>query len=312
MKKIDKEKNFISAVVYVNQDEERIGSFLNHLIDVLETHFLKFEIICVNDCSEDASYQKIKEVSQRRNTAINVINMSYYQGRELAMNAGIDLSIGDFVYEFDSSYVDYDLDFIFTIYQKSLEGYDIVAAKPHRKSRMSSRIFYRLFNQYSHSEFALTTDTFRILSRRAINRIHMMNKTIPYRKALYVKCGLQMASISYEPTKSASVKMTKEMKLERKKNATDALVLFTDLFYRISIFMTMMMLVITFGVAIYTVVIYVSKQPVAGWTTTMLFLSFCFFILFVMISVIMKYLSIILSLLFKNQKYFIASIDKIN
>ena len=40
MKKMDKEKNFISAIVYVNNNEERIEEFLNHLIDVLEENFL--------------------------------------------------------------------------------------------------------------------------------------------------------------------------------------------------------------------------------------------------------------------------------
>lgn len=312
MKKIDKEKNFISAIVYVNNNEDKISTFLNHLIDVLDKNFLKFEIICVNDCSTDASYQKIKEVSNKKNVTINVINMSYNQGRELAMNAGIDLSIGDFVYEFDYLDMDYDLDMIMNIYKKSLEGFDIVSAKPKKKLRFSSKIFYHLFNKYSKSEFDLTTDTFRILSRRAINRIHSMNKTIPYRKALYVKCGLQMTYVPYEVQKCCYTKFSKLFKEERKKNASDALILFTDLFYKISLFVTVLMLVITFLVGTYTIVIYFSKNPVAGWTTTMLFLSFCFFILFVMISIILKYLSLIISLLFKNQKYLVASIDKLN
>lgn len=312
MKKIDKEKNFISAIVYVNNNEKIIESFLNNLIDILDNNFLQYEIICVNDCSFDESYKLIKKVSNDRNVTINVINMSYNQGRELAMNAGIDMSIGDFVYEFDTLNTDYDLNTIIDIYKKSLEGYDIVSARPNKSMKFSSSIFYKLFNKFSHSEFALSTDTIRILSRRAINRIHSINKTSPYRKALYVKCGLKMVYFDYDIKNNKYLKISKNLKKERKKNAGDALVLFTDLFYKISLFITIIMMFITCGVGIYTVIIFISKHPVAGWTTTMLFLSLCFFILFFMISVIMKYLSIIISLIFKNSKYLIASIDKFN
>ena len=52
---INKEKNFISAVVYVNNDERGIKPFLIQLAGVLDAHFDKYEIICVNDASTDGS-----------------------------------------------------------------------------------------------------------------------------------------------------------------------------------------------------------------------------------------------------------------
>ena len=58
----NREKNFISAVVYVHNAEERIIPFLQMLIAELETNFEHSEIICVNDFSEDDSVQKIKEI----------------------------------------------------------------------------------------------------------------------------------------------------------------------------------------------------------------------------------------------------------
>ena len=54
MKKIDKEKNFISAIVYVNDSEKIIENFLNNLIDILENNFLQYEIICVKSLEIDA------------------------------------------------------------------------------------------------------------------------------------------------------------------------------------------------------------------------------------------------------------------
>lgn len=58
----NKEKNFISAVVYVHNDEEKLKVFLNELINTLENNFEKSEIICVNDASEDSSVALIKKI----------------------------------------------------------------------------------------------------------------------------------------------------------------------------------------------------------------------------------------------------------
>ena len=97
----NKEKNFVSAVIYVHNAENRIEQFLSAIIDVMEHNFEHSEIICVNDCSDDESVSIIKKVSDRASsTSVSVINMSFFHGLELAMDAGMDLAIGDFVFEF--------------------------------------------------------------------------------------------------------------------------------------------------------------------------------------------------------------------
>ena len=85
--------------------------------------------------------------------------------------------IEDFVFEFD--YIDkIDYDLIDTLYFKLLEGYDIVSAAPKKTEKLTSKMFYKVFNASIKNGNELKTETFRILSRKAINRIHSMNKTI--------------------------------------------------------------------------------------------------------------------------------------
>ena len=99
----NKEKNFISAVIYVHNDEKNIGSFLQIVMNILEEHFEHSEIICVNDYSQDSSVEIVRRISsEAETTTVTVLNMSYFHGVEVAMNAGMDLAIGDFVLEFDS------------------------------------------------------------------------------------------------------------------------------------------------------------------------------------------------------------------
>lgn len=310
---VNKEKNFISAVVYVNNNEKEIEKFITEINNVLNENFKKYEIICVNDASTDNSVEKIKEATSKiENASISIVNMSFFQGKEMAMNAGVDIAIGDFVYEFDKVIIDYDISTIMEVYNKSLQGYDIVNAASNKKRRKSSAIFYKVFNKFSNNQYEINTETFRILSRRAINRVQATNKIIPYRKAIYANCGLKLTNIYYISSIDKKDKINKQGQKEREQNAVNSLILFTDISYKFSIAMSSIMMIITIIVAIYTIYIFASSNPVQGWTTTMLFLSFVSFCIFAIFAIIIKYLSIIVDLIFKKTKYIVESIDKIN
>lgn len=309
----NKENNFISAVIYVNNNEETIYNLLNKINEYLSTNFKKYEIICVNDASFDNSVKIIKDFSkQMGDQKLSIINMSYYHGIELSMEAGVDLSIGDFVYEFDNIYDDFDTNTIKLVYDKCLKGYDIVSASSDSNKKLTSDIFYNIFNKNANLEYNLQTETFRILSRRAINRVKSINNNITYRKAVYANCGLKMANIKYRANKLERRNISKLAHKNRKKTAINSIILFTNVGYKISMIMSLLMLLTTILTTIYTITIYFSKNPIQGWTTTMLFLSFGFFGMFSLITIAIKYLDILLELNYKKQNYLIEGIEKVN
>lgn len=310
---VNKEKNFASAVVYIHNNEKQIETFMKTIFEVFDANFLKYEVIFVNDCSNDSTIEQIEKYTDgTHNAVVSILNMSYYQGLELSMNAGVDLAIGDFVFEFDNINVDYEANMIMKVYYEALKGFDIVSASSNGKKRTTSSLFYKIFNKYSNIQHALETETFRVLSRRAINRVHSISKTIPYRKAVYANCGLELKNLKYVATKNE--KNYENSKLKSKSNrdlATSAIVLYTDIAYKFTSIMTMIMMLITIFVGIYTAIIFITGNPIAGWTTLMLFLAFGFFGLFIILSMILKYLVVILDLSFKKQKYVFESIKKI-
>lgn len=196
---IEKEKNFVSVVIYVHNAENRIGKFLTMIMKTLEEHFEHSEIICVNDNSVDDSLMIIRDIGKGAvSSCISVLNMSYFHGIEMAMNAGVDLSIGDFVFEFNTTILDFNKVEIMGAYYHLLEGYDIVSVSPDKKERLSSRLFYSVFEHFTDISYKMSTESFCILSRRAINRVSSMSKTIPYRKAVYVNCGLKRDNMKYQ------------------------------------------------------------------------------------------------------------------
>ena len=308
----NKEKNFASAVIYVHNAENRVEKFLKTIINVMEENFEHSEIICVNDSSDDNSLELIKNVSELASTtSVSVVNMSYFHGLELAMNAGIDMSIGDFVFEFDNTYLDFDPAVIMEIYNRSLMGYDIVSASADKKEKFTSKLFYHVFDRYTDLSYKMTTESFRVLSRRVLNRISSMNKTIPYRKPVYANCGLKTDNIRYKIVESMSMEADKKEKNFRSGLALDSLILFTEMGYSFSKLMTVLMMVMSIFMTVYSIVIYTTSHPVAGWTTTILFLSIAFFGLFGIMTIVIKYLQLLVDLVFKRKQYSFESIEKL-
>lgn len=308
----NKEKNFASAVIYVHNAADRVEKFLSTIIKVMESNFEHSEIICVNDSSDDSSLDIIKRVSVSAvSTSISVVNMSYFHGLESAMNAGIDMSIGDFVFEFDNTYLDFNSDVVMEIYNRALNGYDIVSASADKKEKFTSILFYKVFDRYTDVSYKMTTESFRVLSRRVINRIASMNKTIPYRKAVYANCGLKTDNIRYKTVVCDRGTEDKKEKGFRSGLAVDSLILFTQLGYSFGKIMTAFMMLMSVFMVVYSVVVYTTAHPVAGWTTTILFLSVAFFGLFGILTIIIKYLQLIVNLVFKRKHYSFESIEKL-
>ena len=148
----NKEKNFISVVLYLYNKEQEISVFLPKLYAMLEDNFLNFELICVNDDSKDQSREVVKKFAEqvRGKAVISLIDMSVYQGREAAINAGVELAIGDYVFEVDYfEKLDGLLDQFMVVYNKAMEGYDIVSLVPENQRWSRSSLFYMLYNQFS-------------------------------------------------------------------------------------------------------------------------------------------------------------------
>jgi len=309
----DKEKNFVSAVVYVHNNESEIEDFLQMIRQTLEENFLASEIICVNDASTDDSAKKIKNVSNiAKTTTISIVNMTHYHGMELAMNAGIDLAIGDFVFEFDSAVKDFSAQTIMDVYFRCLKGYDIVSASPKGHREFSSKFFYGLFKMFNPQSLNMDTERFRILSRRAINRVTGMNKVVPYRKAVYAASGFKLDVIKYDPDASIKIHRTQEEIYYREQLAIDAMLLFTDAGYRLTIGLTKILMLLTTLAGIYAAVIYFAGSPVVGRTTAIIFLAFGFFCLFAVLSITLKYFQLMLNLIFRRKHYNFESIEKLN
>ncbi len=306
------EKNFISIVVYVQNHEKYIEEFIHKVTSIIDNNFEKSEFIFVNDFSTDNTISIIKEKFRSyTDKACTIINLSYEHKVERAMIAGQDVAIGDFVYEFDTPIIDYNIEKVMEIYHRCLTGYDIVSASPDT-NKLTSKIFYKVFKKYSTNNITLQSERFRVLSRRGINRIKNVSQTIPYRKAVYFNCGLKATTISFESSKDKLNNINNSTTIGDIDFAADNLLFFTNIGWKISALMSAIMISFSVCIGVYTFITWlVNENVISGWTTIMMFLSIVFSALFVLITIIIKYLSLILFINITKQDYVFESVDKI-
>ena len=299
----NKEKNFISAVVYLHNDGVRAVKFFKMLTEQLDARFEQYELIAVDDACTDDTIPMLRDWAKDLDKPLTFLHMSLFQRLEPCMNAGLDASIGDYVYEFDTTDVPYPADMIFAAYQTAMTGSDIVSVCPSRTSG-TSRLFYGVFNANSHSAYRLRTDAFRLVSRRAVNRVHASSEHLPYRKAAYAAFGLKMTDLTFE----VRIMYRGAGRLSL---AADSLALYTDAGFKLSAGVTLVMMVLALAELVYTLVIFATGHPIEGWTTMMFVLTLGFAGVFAVLAIIVKYLSLLVDLIFKKQKYLIESVEKI-
>lgn len=314
MGQMGKEKNFVSCVVYLHNDEAVVQDFLREICGVMQENFEKYEVVCVNDGCTDGTVEQIQAFLREWNGArsVSLINLSFYQGVETAMNAGSDLAVGDFLFEFDRCSPDFDPELIMQIYRRALEGYDVVAAAPKHGVPLTSKIFYALYNWSSHFRYRIRQERFRIVSRRAVNRVNQMNIYVPYRKVMYMNCGLKTDTIVYDNKEMERKNRNREERGSRSGLAVDTLVIFTDVLEKFSMLVSILLfgfLLVMFGWIVYS--IFSTVRPVEGWLSLMALMSFGFFMLSVLLTLIFKYLSIILNMSFKRQRYVVEGVEKL-
>lgn len=310
----NKEKNFVSCVLYLHNDGNNIRSFLETVCRTMEDNFEKYEIVCVNDCCVDDTIEEIHRFLEesKGHQVVSLINLSFYQGVEMAMNAGRDLAVGDFLFEFDRCSLDFAPSLIMEVYYKALEGNDVVAAAPKHGVAFTSRLFYAVYNLGSRNTHKLRQERFRIISRRAVNRVNQMNAYIPYRKAMYMNCGLKADTLVYDNTDMGRKDRNREERSSRSSLALDTLIIFTDVLEKFSMLISAVLfsvMVIMFGWIVYS--IFSTVRPVEGWMSLMTLISFGFFMMSVLLTLIFKYLSVILNMSFKRQRYVIEGVEKL-
>lgn len=143
---------------------QRIHAAIKDLTD-------NYEIILVNDCSPDLSWNKITEICAR-DKKVKGINLSRNFGQPYAITAGLSYAKGEYVAVIDCDLQNKPED-LPAMYRKAQEGYDIVSARRVVREdtflkRLSSAMFHKAYDFLSGFKTDKAVAEFGIYSKKVV------------------------------------------------------------------------------------------------------------------------------------------------
>ncbi len=136
----------ISVVIPLFNEDESLTELTSWIERVMDTHHFSYEIIMIDDGSNDGSWQKIEELAEK-NSHIKAIKFRRNYGKSAALHCGFQAAQGDVVITMDADMQD-SPDEIPELYRMvTEEDYDLVSGwKKKRFDPLSKTIPTKLFN----------------------------------------------------------------------------------------------------------------------------------------------------------------------
>ncbi|NER97065.1 MAG: glycosyltransferase family 2 protein [Symploca sp. SIO1B1] len=192
----------ISVVVPLYNEEPNIDYLFERLLLVLARMNIGYEIICVNDGSQDHTLKCLIEY-HRRHSGIKIVNLSRNFGKEVALTAGIDYAGGAAVIPIDADLQD-PPELIEQLVAKWREGYDVVYATRRSRQgeswpkRFTARSFYRTIGWMSPVPIPRDTGDFRLLDRQVVEALKQMPERTRFMKGLFGWAGFKQTSVLFD------------------------------------------------------------------------------------------------------------------
>lgn len=191
----------ISVVIPVYKAEDCLAELYKRLKQTLETITTNFEIVLVEDCGGDGSWQLIERMASS-DCRVRGIQFSRNFGQHYGITAGLDISRGDWVVVMDCDLQDRPEE-IPRLYAKAQEGYDVVLARRGKRQdtlmkRLPSWLFYKVFSYLAEVDYDGEAGNFRIISRKVVESFRLMREQLRFFGGLVQWMGYPTASINVE------------------------------------------------------------------------------------------------------------------
>ena len=191
----------ISVVIPVYKAELCLGELYRRLKTSLESISPDFEIVLVEDCGGDNSWQVIERLAAA-DPRVRGIQFSRNFGQHYGITAGLEHCHGEWVVVMDCDLQDRPEE-IPRLYAKAQQGYDIVLARRGARrdpllKRFASWLFYKLFSYLADIDYDGQTGNFRIMSRKVVTNFLRMHEQLRFFGGLVQWLGFPTASIEVE------------------------------------------------------------------------------------------------------------------
>lgn len=287
----------ISLVIPCYNEQESIPYLKEELERMMSTfHNVAFEVILVDNCSEDATLSLMKKLHDE-DERYQYICFSRNFGKDASMYAGLKASTGDYVTVMDADLQD-PPELLKEMYDTLKTGeYDCVAAyrmnrkgEPWLRSALAVQ-FYRFMEKISDTNMENGARDFRLMTRQMVDAVLQLEESQRFTKGIFSWVGFRTKWIPFENRK----RIAGETKLPMKIVFSDAIrgiVSFSTIPLVMTSFLGIVICIIAF---IYTAYVFIQqmvlRNAVPGYPSLMCVILFGFGITFLVLGIIGQYLA---------------------
>lgn len=194
-------KKLLSVIIPAYNEESMIEKVARIVTSTLREADIHFEIIFVDDGSQDCTWEYICREAQNDN-CVRGIFFSRNFGKESAMFAGLLRCKGDCAVIMDCD-LQHPPEKIVEMYHLWEQGYEIVEAVKTDRGKESAlhtlcaRCFYRIISHVTHIDMNRASD-FKLLDRKAITVLLNMKEKNAFFRALSSWIGFKTIQVEFE------------------------------------------------------------------------------------------------------------------
>lgn len=191
----------VSVVIPIYNEQENLFELDRRLRAALELIALPYEVILVNDGSQDGSLRTMEELRER-DPRIKIIDFSRNFGHQIAITAGIDYAQGRAVIVMDGDLQD-PPEVLPGLIDRWRDGYEVVyAVRRARKEGLLKRAayagFYRLVRRIANFDIPLDSGDFSLMDRRVVELLQNLPERNRFVRGLRAWAGFRQTGFEYE------------------------------------------------------------------------------------------------------------------
>ncbi len=299
---------FASVVAPLYNDADIAESFVRDVLAVLKEHYENYELVLVDDGSTDDTADRVTAMLQQER-CIRLERLSRRFGRDVAISAGLDTVIGDFIVVLipESDPPELIPEFIDRCRNGAGIVYGIRARRPAEPLYLSlgTRLFYWYFNRIIGVDLPRNSTDYRAYSRQSVNAINRIKDRLRYLRTFGAYVGFGGQPLVYEPRPRRP--------RTRGRGPGEALALAINMTVANSTqpLRLMSLLGLTLSALSGLHLVYVllarllSAHLAEGWTTQQVYVSLMFMVLFLILAVLCEYVGRLLGEVMDRPLYFV-------
>src|SRR3989338_4098305 len=191
---------YLSVVLPIYNEEKSLPELMKELCSVCDSLGKSYEIIFVNDCSTDKTYEMLCQYAEK-DKRIKVIRFSRNFGHQAALSAGIDASSGELVVTMDSD-LQHPPQVILEFVKQAEAGHDIVIGERVANEqnsffrKVAGRVIYKFLSVTTGLEFKNAGD-FVLYKRRVVDVIKKLPEREKFFRGLAQWVGFKKKYVPY-------------------------------------------------------------------------------------------------------------------